>query len=290
MNILEKLGKGIIPMAAIGAMTFSGIVTAQSGPPPMTEITIFDEEEGGGAFYTGTGQGREDNEVEAGSSPGQDWDLEGMFIVDTSGYEFEDDFDNYLIMVGGYDFANGNSGYTSGSIFIAVGEEPEFGDDDYPDGTTMGHYGYDYVIDVNWETGEWAAYGGDQDVFLSAFDFNDNSNPWKVDNPNGKDNIADGDAYAENFEGDFMGKTGSNPGDDNDHYAVMFEIDWLAEEVDDDSEVWFHFTMGCGNDNLMGHWEDGPNPGDEVPEPASILLLGMGLTSVIGSRVRKKRF
>jgi len=43
------------------------------------------------------------------------------------------------------------------------------------------------------------------------------------------------------------------------------------------TEFYAHYTMGCGNDNIMGQGEIIPNP-----EPATMLLLGFGLLGAAG--------
>ena len=51
------------------------------------------------------------------------------------------------------------------------------------------------------------------------------------------------------------------------HNAVEIDISFLGSNIDNFTA---HFTYGCGNDNLMG----------QVPEPATILLSGIGLLGI----------
>jgi len=67
------------------------------------------------------------------------------------------------------------------------------------------------------------------------------------------------------------------------HNAVvidLYDIVALGANLDNFTA---HFTMGCGNDNLMGNGSV-PAP---VPEPATLLLTGIGLA---GIGVSKKYF
>ena len=63
----------------------------------------------------------------------------------------------------------------------------------------------------------------------------------------------------------------------SDHYVVTLDLlndfQTLGLTLD---EFTTHFTMECGNDNLMGH--------AQVPIPGSLLLLGTGLLGLAGIR------
>jgi hypothetical protein len=61
------------------------------------------------------------------------------------------------------------------------------------------------------------------------------------------------------------------------HYALTgIDLGFIAGK-----EFTAHITEGCGNDNLMG---SGTAP---VPEPATLILMGMGLIGLAGFSRRK---
>jgi hypothetical protein len=62
------------------------------------------------------------------------------------------------------------------------------------------------------------------------------------------------------------------------HNAVTVSLDFLSEGTGFIS----HFTMGCGNDNLMGEKKILPNP-----EPATLFLMGCGLIGLAGMGRKK---
>jgi len=237
----------------------------------------------------GVGQGGEDNETEPGMVLSQDWDLEGFFLEKDS-----------LSMVGGFDFIHGFRGYDSGDIFISTsGNAPVYGDIDRdPNADTNGHetvsntYGYDYVFDLNVTELNYKVYAINSATQLvtAYYDENEGSSPWQF---NLDDNIINDVSVAAPYSFITSGEFGFvNDGSDygfdgmtytnvfNDvHYSLTgFDLSFL----DHGTEFYSHFTMGCGNDNLMGR-------GTVVPEPATMLLLGSGLVGLGFYRRRMKK-
>lgn len=225
-------------------------------------ITISDEN------YSGTGWygNHEDQEVEPGMQHTQQWDLEGFFLQE-----------NTLNMVGGFNFKDGCEGYTSGDIFISVDDKPIYGDihltgnnDVYSsyNGNKLvtNSYGYDYVIDLNFISGTYNVISIDSDTVLqkSFYQLNEGSSPWKYNNQNNNGKIIGGGSFSflKNLSNGDVGFLGDS------HYALTgFDLSFL----DPGTEFYSHFTMGCGNDNLMGQGSTAP-----VPEPSTLVLFGAG--------------
>lgn len=275
----EKKIMGIFEKFTLGAVAATAVLL--SGMASAGEITIWDGE-GVGAV----GNPMEDGETEPGTINNQSWDLEGMYIDEVDG--------NDLKMVGGFNFVLGEGGFESGDIFIALGGEPVYGSGSTPsgDGTHMLDYGYDYVIDVNWDNPNnltYEVYAANQTVGLVYYSQNDEANPFQVTGVDVGQSIYSGTFTQTEEDGAYLGLGGTQSG--ADHYEVGFDLAWLDAVNTGDEDAWFHFTMRCGNDNLMGFAEGGTIVGDQpVPEPGTLLLLGMGLSGVAFSRVRKKRF
>ncbi len=218
-----------------------------------TNITIYDK----------NGQVGEDGETEPGMINNQSWDLEGFFLNGSK-----------LSMVGGYNFKNGNSGYMSGDLFIDVHGDAKYGDihgTGYGNKTVTDTFGYDYVFDLNFNDSSYTVYALNtvSKTETSYYWQNQGSNPWRY--VDGGEEIGDGSF---NF---MEGVTGL--GFEGDcHYALTgFDLSIIGDDIDFIS----HFTMGCGNDNLMGKTSP-------VPEPATMLLLGIGLIGVAG--IGRKKF
>jgi hypothetical protein len=236
------------------------------------------------------GIGGEDNEVEPGMVRSQNWDLEGVF------------FDgNALTLVGGYDFLNGYGGFDSGDLFLSTKNgEPTFGDihrneNNESNAETTNTYGYDYVLKWLDPTGDsstpskFAVYELNNESSLQQawYQQNEGSSPWRANTDN-LDAVAEGsisfyslengDYFLSNqatgFESYYNGKTGSR-------YAMSFDLTDIYNQLETDGTFYSHFTMGCGNDNLMGTWTA------TVPEPATFVLFGVGIAGLWFSRRRQ---
>ena len=265
---------GLVAVSNASALPFSG-----------DEVTIYD---GDGA--NGIGPVKEDNEAEPGMVQAQKWDLEGFFIHDnhrlaiTGGFDFKNG-------VSGYDGAGNNKNFLAGDIFISTDSDYIAGNST---GGTMGQpvvnttFGYEYVIDVDWATGDYdiralTASSYTQEAWYTQ---NHGSNPWLYI---GED--ANGSTVADSiFSGSFHYLTNDDAGYGSDFHQGMngddfhnaawgFDLSPIIAAGNPD--LIFHSTMGCGNDNLMGQAE-----GMSVPEPSSIALLGLG---VIGLAAMRKR-
>lgn len=233
-----------------------------------TDITIYDKNGTGTGWY---GDG-EDEEVEPDMVTGQDWDLEAFFLDD-----------NILTMLGGFDFQNGRfGGYAqvySGDIFIDIDGDAIFGD--IHNNATSGHkkvsdtYGYDYVFDLNFNDFSYKLFELDADsrTQTSYYSQNQGSNPWRYYD-GGKEIAASSFVYKTSLTDAQTGFTGGL-------HNVVTGIDLTPLGLKPSTEFIAHFTQGCGNDNLMGK---GQTP---VPEPATMMLMGIGLISLAG--ISRKR-
>lgn len=206
----------------------------------------------------------EDEEVEPGMETGQKWDLEGFFLDGS-----------LLTMIGGYDFKGGEWG--SGDIFLDVNGDAKYGD---IHGTSNGNtvvadtFGYDYVIDLNSDMSKYDVYklDGGSSVITTWYKQNQGSSPWRYNKKDGDISIFSGDIGYQTLLTDAMvGFSGDN------HNAVTVDLRFLGFNQTFIS----HFTMGCGNDNLMG---SGTTP---TPEPGTMVLLGIGFIGL--AAVRRNR-
>ncbi|MFC1734652.1 PEP-CTERM sorting domain-containing protein [Candidatus Hydrogenedentota bacterium] len=229
-------------------------------------ITIYDEVSNDYLWH----RSGEDEEVEPHMDHGQSWDLEGFFIDGT-----------ILNMVGGYDFENGYSDFVSGDIFIDVDGIPDYGPGNDHTGSgndpVLNTFGYDYVLDMDFASGTFDIYSLSGDSVLTDTVYyyqNQESNPWQFDIEDNPDAEALGVSEFDYYTGLSDQQVGGFEG--ASHNVVSLDLSALLNASDLPTalgdEMYFHFTMECGNDNLMGRYDLPP-----VPEPASISILSIGL-------------
>lgn len=276
------------------ALIFTALFAASTGFANSygTNITISDKNYAGNGWYSN----REDQETENNPNTvtSQQWDLEGMFVKDTT-----------LTLVGGYDFKNGvlwtdRHLYKSGDIFIDIDGDAKYGQvangnsgathyGPGPHTATMANsFGWDYVLDLNFTTMTYNVIGlNGQSLVTRVMDVA-SSNPWTYYSggtvlaglQNQALNYTAGLTNAQTgFQGDSTNTTSWSTGS-NQHYALSVDLGFLAGQ-----DAIFHYTMECGNDNLMGQASI-PN----VPDAgATGLMLGVALLGFAGMRRRTSR-
>lgn len=287
-----KKGLAIFTGVLFLAVLFTGNVWAYDFG---TNITISDEDSSSSKTWYGD---QEDQETEPGTLTDQSWDLEGMFLGEN------DAGNDILTIVGGYDFVN-NQDWVSGDIYFDLGgstfdntstakfgtlghdpnDDPNSPDSIYDqnsDGNVSVNYnwGYDLVFDVDWENFNVGDTTFNYDVYQLTSDswnigtyYNDfeESGAWRFDKTNGSATLLGSGvgSYLVGLSDDEAGLTGGS------HNALSVDLTGYV----DPTKFVAHFTMQCGNDNLMG------DPGaDPVPEPSTMILLGFGILGLVGFR------
>lgn len=284
----QGMGKALITAAVLLLTVFVSVGTA-SATPLGTNITILDYPVSTPPpnGYNGKGIGKEDDETEGNPATyqGQAWDVEGLFLNG-----------NLLQMIGGYKFDTGvtwsdNYNYRSGDIFINLVDTAKpwdyairiKGDHTYDvytvDSTTtlLDPLPQDVPLSTPWRVGANAVklipYSGNSYAFGTLTDLESGFSSWQsaTDTVNGETDLH------------FIHNSSSvlNPvvNYDNLHYSVSgIDLGFLGSNKTFD----VHFTMECGNDLILGQGTTA------VPEPTTLLLLGIGLSG-LGIMARRRK-
>lgn len=274
----------------VGVLILGVCLASGSAFAVYTDITIPDLEGVGTGWYGA----QEDNEVEPNCVQSQSWDMEAFMLDGTT-----------LSLVGGWNFQTGVAGrpgggnWESGDIFIDVNLDALYGpaavnlprDDN--NNTVNLNFLYDYVLDVDWATGQYTAWSllNTSTVQLSEsyYGQNEEANPYRYVSGGGGP-VATGQLTFGAWDNSATGFLG-----DGTHNAASVDLSWLGVLLPGynpdplatwSSDVMFHFTQQCGNDNLMGLGQfGGKGSENNVPEPATMVLMGL---SLLGLAARKK--
>jgi hypothetical protein len=274
----------------VSLLIAAGLTASQAFAAPIN-ATIADWNAGLNSFGGGPyGAGNEDNETELGTIASQIWDMEA-FVVNGS----------TLYIVGGYNMQAGAAGsggstipnmLTPGDLFIKVG-----GGNPPPSPLGVGSgmvnnavYGYSYAIDLTQPVGATGssatAYALNASSMFNTVVYDQfGANPWKYAS-GGSSLGSTSIAYASGLSGaavdSALGTSLNLQG--GLHNILAVDLSFLS--VAAGTQVYFSYTMECGNDSLKGQYGGGF---DRVPDGgASALLIGLGLAvmSVVGLRRR----
>jgi hypothetical protein len=267
-SIMKKLVGSLVLTLVVGFTGIAQVHALDFGE----EITVSDRATGSGwndTYEAWWNTEHEDQEVEANCVADQVWDMEGFALNGTE-----------LTMIAGYDFINGEQDIHSGDIFIDVDGDVVFGEDmDSRSGngnkTIDNVFGYDYVLDLDFDNLTYDVFQIDSSAELTTpyYRQNDTSGAWKYES---------GGTYVTSGTIDYVEFTDAATDYLGDwHNAATVDLGFIGQSTDFTA----HFTMGCGNDDLIGQGHlDAPVP---TPEPGTLFLLGVGLLGLIG--IAKKR-
>jgi hypothetical protein len=246
---------------------------------------------GGYANRGNFGASFEDNETEAGTISGQQWDMEAIVLNGTQ-----------LSIVAGFDLLNGVQAHNigAGDLFIKVGgPQPGLNPTNQGAGNVInGIYGYTYAIDLSMANkfGN-AGFGSTAQVFsldasttLNTVIYDQfGSNPWKYDNSlNSGNGTATGISYVTGQYNNSAALQALGLGwlQGGYHNILTIDLSFMVGTVTPDTPVYFSYTMECGNDSLKGGYSGGFY---RVPdEVSSLLLIGLGLTAIVAVGLRRR--
>jgi hypothetical protein len=225
-----------------------------------------------------------DDHVSPGCVTGNQWDLESTLLDGSN-----------LSIVSSYNLKDGqfapgwNKTFTSGDIFIDINGDavnasnPLVGDLTYNNNFSNSLVNYDYVLDLDISANTYTAFklnGGSTLSNVYWDNFNSQGNPFQY--VSGGTQI--GGTYSLTYKTGLadnaaLGYTSwESP---TLHNSVTVDLAKLG--LTDGQQFTSHFTIGCGNDVAVGQGKI------KVPEPGSFSMILIGLLSLAGGVVLRKR-
>lgn len=195
-----------------------------------------------------------------------DYDLDTGWATSSYAYAYDEygnlvDYSSWFIDPGDFAFDFDGDGTYEAGIDFDLSE----------DGYSLTFY----IIDDpdNWQDPVTYEEGSPYTVYLENYDVSQSSGT-------GEDDLEAVIVYSDDND--------RNPGD---VLEIAINLDTLSEELNQlfqsTDTLNLFWTMECGNDSLLVTETYSYNPGSEVPEPGTLVLLGMGLLGV-GAYSRKK--
>ncbi len=232
------------------------LVSCQMAGATVVVDGIFDRDTEWAGSHTSDDRVADNGRVGLGWG-GQDYDIEHIGVT----------FDSSTLFFGiqaGYNFADPPSDtWLPGDFALNVD-----GDTDYEyaidfsiDGTSVSYTLVDMTAAV-WamphftDAGPWSAVYTDTDILAT----------WTHDRAFGF--------------GDYS--VSHRSGEDSTSYVLEGMLDLSLLSLYTGGDIAVAWTMGCGNDDLE-------HTAAPVPEPATMLLFGTGIASLVGSRLRRKK-
>lgn len=283
---LVAVGVGL----GVGAGAAPVQITIQDNDPTLWGFNGAGSLTAGGTSGAGNfGSAHEDNETERGTISGQQWDMEAFVL---NGKQ--------LSIVAGFDLLNGRPDHNigPGDLFIKVGgSAPSFNPTNQGAGNVQNSiYSYTYAIDLSPATrftnssfGSTAqVYGLTSTTWLNTTIYDQfGSNPWKYDNTlNTTAGFGTGITYQTNLADNAAALTALGLSLQGGYHNLL-TIDLSFLSIPSGTDVYFSYTMECGNDSLKGRYSGGF---DQVPDngtSAALIGLGFAAMALVGLKRRK---
>ena len=244
------------------------------------DITIADYNPGAGFGGGPFGAAGEDNETEPGTVASQVWDMEAFVISGTT-----------LYIVGGYNMQAGQAAtggsvvpgmLVPGDLFIKVGgTQPTFNPTSGSGTVSNSVYNYSYAVDLTQPVG--ATLPSAQVFSLNSSSLLDTviydqfgANPWRY-NSGGTSTAWAGMTYTSGLSNLATQALTGVSLQGGSHNVLAIDLGFLGS-IPLGTDVWFSYTMECGNDSLKGKYAGGFY---RTPDSAaSVLLIGLGLAAM----------